>query len=39
MGGATVELLNAKLTLGAAVLSIHSMMTMAWGKFILQACE
>jgi hypothetical protein len=37
MGGATVEVLNAKLTLGAAVLGIHAMMTMAWGKLILQA--
>jgi hypothetical protein len=37
MGGATVEVLNAKLTLGAAVLGIRAMMTMAWGKLILQA--
>jgi len=39
MVGATVEVLNAKLTLGAAVLGIHSMMTMAWGTLILQAAD
>jgi hypothetical protein len=39
MGGATVEVLNAKVTLGAAVLSIYAMMTIAWGKLILQAGE
>jgi len=37
MGGATVDVLNAKITLGAAVLGIHAMMTVSWGKLILQA--